>query len=77
MGSVRSGHRGRNAQFLLGVGLGLAFMLLTSLGVLYGLGYWPAQAGSFEGAQADRDVAEPRPTAVWRFRSEWLTPRPK
>jgi hypothetical protein len=77
MGRVRSGQRSGSVQFLLGAGVGLAFMLLTALGVLYGLGYWPAPDGPVADAQVDRDVPEPRPTAAWRFRSEWLTPRPK
>ena len=69
MGRVRGGQRSGNSQFLLGVGVGLAFMLLTAFGVLYGLGYWPPSDGSVAGAQVDRDVPEARPTAAWRWRA--------
>ncbi len=77
MGSVRSGQRSGNGQFLIGLVLGLAFMLLTALGTLYELGYFPAQDGAVESQPAVRDVPEPKPTAAWRFRSEWRTPQPK
>jgi hypothetical protein len=67
----------QNSQFLVGVALGLAFMLLTVLGTLYGLGYLSSQDGVAGSASVVRDAPEARPTAVWRFRSEWLTPQPK
>jgi hypothetical protein len=65
MGSVQSG------QFVIGLVLGLAIVLLTGLATLYELGYFPAQAEAVE------SVPAPKPTAAWRFRSEWLTPQPK
>jgi hypothetical protein len=77
VGNVQSGQPSRSGQFLVGVALGLTFMLLTVLATLYGLGYISARD---EGAADDavaRDVPEARPTAVWRYRSEWLTPQPK
>jgi len=76
-GSVQSGQSSGSRQFAIGLALGLAIVLLTALATLYELGYFPARAGRDEGARAVGEEAEPKPTAVWRFRSEWLTPQPK
>ena len=77
MGRVERGQPSGNSQFVIGLVLGLAFVLLTVLGTLYELGYFPAQAGAVESTPAVLEVPVPKPTAVWRFRSEWLTPQPK
>jgi hypothetical protein len=76
-GSVQRGRSSASSQFAIGLLLGLAIVLLTVLATLYELGYFPAQAGEAQGAPAVREEPGPKPTAVWRFRSEWLTPQSK
>jgi hypothetical protein len=77
MGGVQSGQPSGSGQFAIGLLIGLALAAMTVLGALYQLGYFPAGDSAIERAPIARDVPEARPTAVWRFRSEWLTPGPR
>jgi len=76
-GSVQSGQPSGSGQFLIGLVFGLVFMVVLALGTLFELGYFPAGEPAVAGARTVQDVPEPKPTAAWRFRSEWLTPQPK
>jgi hypothetical protein len=76
-GSVRNGQPNGSGQFLIGLGLGLALVLLLALVTLFELGRLPVGAPDDVGAPAVQAAPEARPTAVWRFRSEWLTPSPR
>jgi len=69
-------------QLLLGVLFGFLLMIGTMLATLWGLGALsaPAIASPHEHiviTSDQLDMIDARPTAVWRFRDEWLTPRSK
>ena len=76
MASVQSGQPSGHGQFVIGLLIGLVFMLVMTLATLFELGYFSAD-GDVAGLRAAPAVPEPKPTAVWRFRSEWLTPQSK
>ena len=71
-------------DLVLGMLVGFLFMLATMLGTLYYMGALPsvgttavdAPRGYIQISSDDPDPAA-KPTAVWKFRSEWLTPQPK
>lgn len=69
-------------QLLLGMLLGFLLMIGTMLATLWGIGALsaPTIAAPREHiviTSDQLDQIEAKPTAVWRFRDEWLTPRPK
>jgi hypothetical protein len=65
-------------SFALGLLLGLLAVGLATLLALQAVGYLQAGPTALqEPVDAVQRPAEPRPTPSWRFRDEWLTPRPK
>lgn len=69
------GAPGGDRQLVAGFALGLAAALFVLLVALAALGYVALPKGNIP--TYPPDVAEPRGTAVWPFRDEWLTPRPR
>ncbi len=68
-------------HFVVGLVIGLVAMVAVAMVTLFELGYWPPERAEEIRAPhvftADDLEPAPKPTAVWRFRSEWLTPRAK
>jgi hypothetical protein len=65
-------------EFLLGVGVAFVTMLVVVLATLYLLGGFqsdtPAAAVGPRVYTAEDLTPAPKPTAVWKFRQEWLKP---
>lgn len=62
-------------QFVLGALVGMLLMVAIVLVTLYGLGHLFPAADHIDGAVApSEEVLVDKPTPVWRFRAEWLTP---
>lgn len=69
-------------DLLLGAVLGMVLMVAIVLGTLYAFGYFARLPAVDDGGTGGRIVVTsedltpaPRPTAVWKFREEWRTPR--
>jgi hypothetical protein len=72
-----------SGNFVLGLVVGVVFMIATVLTTLWSLGYLqgrtalPEQPSVSHVFTADDLEAPAKPTPAWRFRSEWTTPQPK
>ena len=72
-------------QLVLGMLVGFILMVGTMLGAMWAMGAFPpGGATAVDVARQpivissdELDTADAKPTAVWRFRKEWLTPQPK
>jgi hypothetical protein len=72
-GTVPGGSSG-GRDLLVGLALGLLAAAVIALTLLFALGYLRLPASPLPSYPPS--VAEPRPTPLWPFREEWLTPRP-
>jgi hypothetical protein len=72
-----------SGNFVLGLVVGVAFMIATVLTTFWSLGYLhggaalPDQPSTSIVVTSDDLESPVKPTPAWRFRSEWTTPQPK
>ena len=80
MAAGKVGRPSGNGRFVVGLVLGLVFVAVIVLATLALLGYVGAadaelEARPVQSITSDDLTPAPKPTAAWRFRADWLTPR--